>query len=406
MHNCLPLHSLAPTYSHNRAHLENWRTACKASPVDRASDTLEWRVVLAVMPVCVHCARPLPALLTTFGSGYVALTRCASKEEGGCGRIADPYLEFGPTILFIDLVRRQLTQMLAKPRVYRHLLYNRNHSTPIPNPEPLSLRCWTHARHFLAYVLVESCTLCTHTDLRWFSLCRWSANAGVHPYVVAGENAPRLTGTAPRPWSRVMAHLPHLPQSLQSIVRVTIATAVESVLYHVAVVVMGFFIHRVWSHRERTPYTQLYTWDLPSVALLFSSVSTMLLLGFLLVWDSRLPLDRRKQQTFGIELSRWIPSANDAAHQPVLVALADVLGEWNTEWLIRTWIGGMSAGVALGTVLPMHPSAGMLVMLLGLFVQSVIRHRVVHLPGSHSATYLLQHGPLAARRAIAAYCEP
>lgn len=358
------------------------------------------------MPVCVHCARPLPALLTTFGSGHVALTRCASKEEGGCGRIADPYLEFGPTILFIDLVCGRLTQMLAKPRVYRHLLYNRGHTSPIPSPQPMSWRYWTHARHFLAYILVESCTLCTYPDLRWFSLCRWLANAGVHPYVVAGEKVPRLAEDEPRPWSSIVAHFPHLPPSLHGVVRVTVATAVESVLYHAAVVVMGLVIHRIWCNRARTPYMHPYSWNLPSVALLFSNVSTMLLLGFLLVWDSRLPLDRRKQQTFGIELARWIPSAHDATHRPHLVAVADVLSEWNTEWLIRTWIGGMSAGVALGTVLPMHPSAGMLVMLLGLLVQSVIRQRVVHLPGSHSATYLLQHGPLATRRMIVAYCGP
>lgn len=52
------------------------------------------------MPVCVHCARPVPALIAKFGSGHVALSRCA-----GCGRIADPYLEYGLAILVIDLVR-------------------------------------------------------------------------------------------------------------------------------------------------------------------------------------------------------------------------------------------------------------------------------------------------------------
>lgn len=53
------------------------------------------------MPVCVYCARPVPALVAQFGSGHIALARCAA----GCGRIADPYLEYGHAILVIDLVR-------------------------------------------------------------------------------------------------------------------------------------------------------------------------------------------------------------------------------------------------------------------------------------------------------------
>lgn len=64
------------------------------------------------MPVCVHCARPTPALLATFGSGHVTLTRCGHDQEkqSGCGRIADPYLEHSGNILFIDLVRADTYQ--------------------------------------------------------------------------------------------------------------------------------------------------------------------------------------------------------------------------------------------------------------------------------------------------------
>lgn len=63
--------------------------------------------VTSGMPVCVHCARPTPALLATFGSGHVVLTRCGYDTKGreGCARLADPYFEHGSTILFIDLVR-------------------------------------------------------------------------------------------------------------------------------------------------------------------------------------------------------------------------------------------------------------------------------------------------------------
>ena len=62
------------------------------------------------MPICVHCARPVPSLLITFGSGHVVLTRCgyADAEKPGFNRIADPYLEYDGTTLFIDLVSYQI----------------------------------------------------------------------------------------------------------------------------------------------------------------------------------------------------------------------------------------------------------------------------------------------------------
>lgn len=177
-------------------------------------------------------------------------------------------------------------------------------------------------------------------------------------------------------------------------------------MFHATVILAGLLIHRVWSRLRPTPHAHLYSWHLPSVALLFSSVNTVLLLGFVLVWDSRLPLDRRMQQSSGLIPDAWISSVRDASWQPRLATMASAIQEWNTEWLIRNLLGGLSAGVALGTVLPVHPVAGMLVVLLGLMVQAVVRHKVVHLPGSHSATYVLQHGSPASQIAIAAYCQP
>ena len=66
----------------------------------------------ACMPVCVQCGKPVPATVSTFGSGHVVLARCTH-----CERIVDPYLEYGLAVLVVDLI-------LAKPRVYRHILYN------------------------------------------------------------------------------------------------------------------------------------------------------------------------------------------------------------------------------------------------------------------------------------------
>ncbi|WFD38522.1 sterol homeostasis protein [Malassezia japonica] len=337
------------------------------------------------MPVCVHCARPTPALLATFGSGHVVLTRCGYDAKGseGCARLADPYFEHGSTILFIDLI-------LSKPRVYRHILYNRGRSGLDSHAQSGALpKFWAHVRHFLAFVLVES-------YLRWFS---------VHPYAVARDHVPILfPRDYRRPWAWLAALAPYLAPSLHSTMRVFFATLIEMVLLHTAVVGLSYVLCRLWAQRS-TRHAQLYRWYMPSVALLFSNISTLLLLSFVLVWDSRLPADGRAQQAARMDLSQWIGVAHDAQQHPWLAPLAAAAREWNTEWLVRNLIGGMSAGVALGVVLPVHPLAGALVMLLGLLTQAATRHHIVHLPGSHSATFLMQHGPVESQRAIAAYCQ-
>lgn len=59
------------------------------------------------MPVCVHCARPISALLVVFGAGHVVPARCGDEAgaPGGCDRVADPYVEHGLVVLVIDVVR-------------------------------------------------------------------------------------------------------------------------------------------------------------------------------------------------------------------------------------------------------------------------------------------------------------
>ena len=57
---------------------------------------------IGCMPVCVHCGRPVPAVVAKFGSGHVVLARCVYND---CGHVVDPYLEYGLAVLVIDLVR-------------------------------------------------------------------------------------------------------------------------------------------------------------------------------------------------------------------------------------------------------------------------------------------------------------
>lgn len=135
---------------------------------------------------------------------------------------------------------------------------------------------------------------------------------------------------------------------------------------HVTVVIVGRLVQGVW-HRYRgaNAYPFLYPWYLPSVAMLYASLSTELLLVIRLVWDSRMPADRR------------------AAAQPTLLAPLHWItpyvpgwltaGPWHTDFLIRHILGGMSAGVALAATLPIPPLVSALVALLGFAVQAQVR---------------------------------
>ncbi|WFD30918.1 sterol homeostasis protein [Malassezia sp. CBS 17886] len=303
------------------------------------------------MPVCVHCAQPVSALLAKFGSGHVALVRCGQHgETRGCGRRADPYLEYGPTIVLIDL-------LLAKPRVYRHLLYNRHvwHVTEGTAAPPAAV----HARRFLAYVLAES-------YLRWFFTC-------VHPARTAGRStAPGTGGLVPAPLGEGAV--------------VFAATLAETLALHTTVSLVGTAVQWAWHRTHRRPsYWPLFSVYLPSVALLFSNISTVLLLALVLLWNSRTGAVHRP-----VEHSTAVPLAWLHEREGVrwLAPLAEALQEWDVVWLIRHGIGGFSAGMSLGAVaLPIHPAAGVAVLCLGSLAQSAVGGWFVHCMGPGVSAY-------------------
>ncbi|WFD25987.1 sterol homeostasis protein [Malassezia nana] len=284
------------------------------------------------MPVCVYCARPVPALVARFGSGHIALARCAA----GCGRIADPYLEYGHAILVIDLI-------LIKPRVYRHLLYN---IAPIQQHAlrhtSYTLPLHVHARRLVALVLVES-------YLAWFTLC-------VHPWAMEPTSA----------WTSSAYGRSWLPAPLIGAARVACATFLHMLALHATVVIAGRLVQGVW-HRYRgaNAYPYLYPWYLPSVAMLYASLSTELLLVIRLVWDSRMPADRRATA----QPSLLAPLQGIAPYVPGWLAS----GPWHTDLFIRHILGGMSAGVALAATWPIPPLISALVALLGFAVQAHVR---------------------------------
>lgn len=262
------------------------------------------------MPICVYCARHNAALHTTLGSGHVVLVRCV------CGNTADPYLEYGPTAVFLDFV-------LAKPRAYRHVLFNSSHRHTIPaasisEPEAtITELIWTHSRRVLAVLLVES-------YLTWFYVCvqKQSCSAAL----------PRAT---------------LLPSTILGPVRVFLTTLVDILAQHTAVAATCFVAAGI------PPL-------LSSMALLFSRVSTLLLCILLLVWDSELPLERRTRGSIPL---------------PLGVLMLDA------AWIVRVLMGGMSAGVALGVVLTGRPAAAAAAVLAA----SLIHLGVSTMAGLHDA---------------------
>lgn len=299
----------------------------------------------ACMPVCVQCGKPVPATVSTFGSGHVVLARCMH-----CERIVDPYLEYGLAVLVVDLI-------LAKPRVYRHILYNvSTHSfmpsRPYgpPSSAPSVVPLYIHTRRFVALVLMEG-------YLAWFSLC-------VRPY--AQQNIQLWPSNA----QNMSQYL--LSSASFGAIRVCFYTLLHMLSLHVSLVVGCTAVQWAWrAHSKSTMYWDMYALHLPSVAMLYASLSTVFLLALRVVWAPKAP-----SHTYPTASTTMMPTY---IWQNLSAYLPQAGHDGMTEWTIRNMMGGMSAGVALAAVLPMKPTAGALVVLLSFGIQSLVRERL-HMP--------------------------
>ncbi|WFD34060.1 hypothetical protein MCUN1_000888 [Malassezia cuniculi] len=119
-----------------------------------------------------------------------------------------------------------------------------------------------------------------------------------------------------------------MPSALRMPVAVFAGTAADIAVQHVLVTVLCRSFARL-------PLL------LPSMALLFARVSTLILSVLLLIWDSELPEDRARH-----------------LHLP----LGDITVE--TTWVARVLIGGMAAGVSLGVVMPQRPMVAVSAVLI------------------------------------------
>lgn len=219
-----------------------------------------------------------------------------------------------------------------------------------PSSAPSVVPLYIHTRRFIALVLMEG-------YLAWFSLC-------VRP--CAQQNIQLWPSNA----QKMSQYL--LSSASYGAIRVCFYTLLHMLSLHVSLVVGCTAVQWAWrAHSKSSMYWDMYALHLPSVAMLYASLSTVFLLALRVVWASKAPT-----HTYPTASTTMMPTyiwQNLSAYLPQ--AGHDVM----TEWTIRNMMGGMSAGVALAAVLPMKPTAGALVVLLSFGIQSLVRERL-HMP--------------------------
>lgn len=309
------------------------------------------------MPVCVHCSAPTDALFVSYGPTHLVCTRCER-----CEAFADPYVEYEPIIVVIDLI-------LVKPRAYRHVLFNRNQSLQsVSDKEKSTTHHYQRSERRRGwFVLVRHCVAMLMVDayLRWFHLC-------------AGQRQGK---------GGLLGHRSGL---LTSFLRILASTSVLMLALHISVNVASITYHRILRMATKRKFIKVEEHELDrfasrqiSSALLLSNVTPVFLLVLLLLWQQ--PSDANVSRSNSSW--RW--------------------DEASIDWVIRSLVSGLSAGVALGVVLPLQRTKlGALtatsILVLGWYVQFVAS-QWLHLP-FHSGVGVLQTD--AGRASAELYCRP
>ncbi|PWZ03094.1 hypothetical protein BCV70DRAFT_197326 [Testicularia cyperi] len=365
------------------------------------------------MPVCIHCATPVESLYLRYGRDHIVLSPCRSslcsgdigtalgsddKNAAASGSsvpipavLADEYLEHGPAIVILDLI-------LAKPRAYRHLLFNRpglSLADPVISPSKSATKItedhveatWTTelsqlAKRFTALCLVDS-------YIRWFYLCiqppvadwattgtdsqlsTWLSNLSLESglffpsRLVPGSHANDglcSTTSILFPLSSSAEGIASLFSPTQedmilptlvSYLNVVVFTFVETLALHLAAC-LTFYVctSRVSglnrpnpaasqinpssssSSSSTTTKSAISSFTLPSKAILLSQLSPIILLSFVLLWNSGFPY----------------PHSNTDEHMPAS-SLASTTSA-PVIWSIRTLLASLNAGIAVGTLIP------------------------------------------------------
>ena len=193
--------------------------------------------------------------------------------------------------------------------------------------------------------------------LAWFSLCvRPCAQQNIQLWPSNAQNMSQYL----------------LSSASYGAIRVCFYTLLHMLSLHVSLVVGCTAVQWAWrAHSKSTMYWDMYALHLPSVAMLYASLSTVFLLALRVVWAPKAP-----SHTYPTASTTMMPTY---IWQNLSAYLPQAGHDGMTEWTLRNMMGRMSAGVALAAVVPLKPTAGALVVLLSFGIQSLVRERL-HMP--------------------------
>ncbi|EPQ30227.1 uncharacterized protein PFL1_02343 [Pseudozyma flocculosa PF-1] len=125
-------------------------------------------------------------------------------------------------------------------------------------------------------------------------------------------------------------------------------------------------------HRSDRTVLDLYTPDLAPTSMLLSQLSTLLLLSLVLLWDSKFPRPPSTSSPGDLAAAATATTAASTWLNAFSESLFDRLPAWSVEGTIRAVVGGLSAGVALGVIVPHRPAVSTLVLLTAWSAQAAV----------------------------------
>ncbi|KAL7425190.1 sterol homeostasis protein [Cryptotrichosporon argae] len=323
------------------------------------------------MPVCTHCAFPADHVYTTYASkSNVRLSVCPR-----CETFADPLIEHPPLLILLDLV-------LLKPRVYLHLLFNRDsarldadaavteQAQATATATATAGRRDTHvhaqlARLALAAVAAESAVrLLPHVTAR--GLCADAATVARTVAAVGAETAAQLATTTllalavlrAQGWWPARKRFAFRDGRQENFVPALIPL---TLLYSTLVPLVLQLALAIWY----TPASPLE--PAPSLASPFADFTASPLRA--LRHLSRCALDQPRVRAVLVPLSPHLAQLAEAARS-IQHDVATALAEWAASdrawaWAGTRLLGGMASGFGLRVLLPTPPVVTTALVLAG-----------------------------------------
>ncbi|PWN20994.1 hypothetical protein BCV69DRAFT_180849 [Microstroma glucosiphilum] len=140
---------------------------------------------------------------------------------------------------------------------------------------------------------------------------------------------------------------------------------------------------------EGVDMIDLYRAHLVPTALLLSSLSTLILLCIVLLWESKLPRPSSVAPVLsapprsGLSSSHLLPIwlSQSAPVSLMIDEMMSLVGStFSTDFAVRTLLGGLSAGVSLAVIHPRSPLLTTSLLLLGWLAASLVRSHFTLLP--------------------------